>query len=443
MPPRKRGKKAESESEEPSSEFEPTESGSEESDHDSGDLSDDSGAAAGAKRKKPAAKKAPAPKKKPAPKKPAPKPAAAAPPKAVGTPVKAEAAAPAGAEAASPASAKKGTPRKAKAFAPDADDAWNYYVQEGEGTLIYRDFGSEPCEKIAAFDLDGTLVNVKSGAKWPKSADDWKPFNKHVAKKLQELSEEGYKIVIFSNQGGIKGALGGKAAANAKGRAEGLIEHLGVPAQVFLAPQDDSFRKPSTGMWTFMAGTCNGGVAPDLSASFYCGDAAGRQGNAAEGVMADFSDSDKEFAKAVGVQFKVPEDIFGKMEGKRAIDPNALAAARESLDLGEGPNAALLAELREYERACFDVAKATGDDKLRWAGVAMKKAVTSLATFGGVITLDNLKAVQQLPGVGKGTIEKIKAFLTDGAIPLPNAAEPAAAAAAAPSKRQQAAMAFI
>ena len=36
--------------------------------------------------------------------------------------------------------------------------------------------------------------------------------------------------------------------------------------------------------------------------SFYCGDAAGRKN--------DFSDSDKNFAKNIGIEFYIPEKIF-------------------------------------------------------------------------------------------------------------------------------------
>ena len=39
----------------------------------------------------------------------------------------------------------------------------------------------------------------------------------------------------------------------------------------------------------------------------------------------------------------------------------------------------------------------------------MRKAIGSLATFGPAITMANIKAVGKLPGVGKGTIAKVRA----------------------------------
>ena len=58
------------------------------------------------------------------------------------------------------------------------------------------------CEKIAAFDMDGCLITPKSGAKFPKNADDWKLLSNQVQPKLKSLHNEGYKIVIFTNQAG-------------------------------------------------------------------------------------------------------------------------------------------------------------------------------------------------------------------------------------------------
>ena len=54
-------------------------------------------------------------------------------------------------------------------------------------------------------------------------------------------------------------------------------------------------------MWRAMC-AMNGGVAPDLAASFFVGDAAGRPG--------DHSDCDSAFAKAVGLPFYLPEAAF-------------------------------------------------------------------------------------------------------------------------------------
>jgi hypothetical protein len=184
-------------------------------------------------------------------------------------------------------------------------------------------------------------------------------------------------------------------------------KQLDLPVQVFMAPGKDGFRKPEAGMWHFLAARCNGGVAPDPRESFFVGDAAGRAVSA--DAPGDFADSDKKFAEAAGIDFKTPEEVFGPMDGKRAVDASARSAGLEAVKEGTAVNQGLLDALKAYAAACMDAFKAHGDDKLKWKGIAMNKAVGSLATFGEVITLKNLNAAGKLPGVGKGTLDKVRA----------------------------------
>lgn len=57
--------------------------------------------------------------------------------------------------------------------------------------------------KIAAFDLDGTLINTKSGRTFPINVDDWKLFNDNIIPVLKQLTEKNYSIVIITNQLGV------------------------------------------------------------------------------------------------------------------------------------------------------------------------------------------------------------------------------------------------
>ncbi|KAK3283671.1 hypothetical protein CYMTET_8641 [Cymbomonas tetramitiformis] len=168
-------------------------------------------------------------------------------------------------------------------------------------SLIART-GGKPSTKIAAFDLDGTLVNTKSGAKFALNGNDFVLFNENVKPKLQELHEDGFKLVIFSNQNGIKKAISGKKAMETKSRIDNFSKEVQVPIQAFCATQKDEYRKPEVGMWKYMLRHNNEGLEPDMDCVFFVGDAAGRP--------ADFSDSDKEFAKRIGVKFYTPEEFF-------------------------------------------------------------------------------------------------------------------------------------
>jgi len=70
---------------------------------------------------------------------------------------------------------------------------------------------------------------------------------------------------------------------------------------------DDAYRKPATGMWSFLIEHCNDGVKPDMKASFFCGDAAGRP--------KDHGNSDKGFAAAVNIKFYTEQEFFVQGEG--------------------------------------------------------------------------------------------------------------------------------
>ena len=60
--------------------------------------------------------------------------------------------------------------------------------------------------KIAAFDLDYTLIQTKSGRRFPKDKDDWKLMFPNISDKLKKL--EGYSIVVFTNQKNIEKRMG-------------------------------------------------------------------------------------------------------------------------------------------------------------------------------------------------------------------------------------------
>lgn len=101
---------------------------------------------------------------------------------------------------------------------------------------------------------------------------------------MKSLYEEGFKLVIFTNQKGI--STGATRAEDIKKKIETLAKDMEVEMQAIIATEDDEFRKPGTKMWELFL-TQNNNKA-DLAKSFYCGDAAGRK----DGKKKDFSDSD-------------------------------------------------------------------------------------------------------------------------------------------------------
>ncbi|PQM33395.1 hypothetical protein Pyn_31803 [Prunus yedoensis var. nudiflora] len=179
-------------------------------------------------------------------------------------------------------------------------------------TIIFleRDDGLHDSSKIAAFDFDGCLANtnVKRGG-----ADAWSLMYPSIPDKLQSLYEDGYKLVIFTNESNIERWKNKRqVAVDSKiGRLNNFIKKVKVPIQVFIAcglgkssgQAEDPFRKPKPGMWHILEQHFNSGISIDMDQSFYVGDAAGRKN--------DHSDADIKFAEAVGLKFYVPEEYFG------------------------------------------------------------------------------------------------------------------------------------
>jgi len=169
--------------------------------------------------------------------------------------------------------------------------------------------------KLACFDFDNTLVRSKSGSLFAKDANDWILCFPNVKTKLQELWQDGFQIVIFSNQMGVK---------TKKTSVEELIQkftdfqkEIQVPLIVAFSTDDDYYRKPLTGMFVevlvrIVVKTGIPGVVVATN-SFYCGDAAGRPKNWRPDAKKDFSRSDLYFAHNNKLDFRVPEQVFEDM----------------------------------------------------------------------------------------------------------------------------------
>lgn len=84
-------------------------------------------------------------------------------------------------------------------------------------------------------------------------------------------------------------------------------KELGIPLTAIFAIEEDEYRKPDVGMWTYFMNNLNAGRC-DASRSFFCGDAAGRPADKSR--KKDHSCADYKFALNVGIDFHVPEELF-------------------------------------------------------------------------------------------------------------------------------------
>ncbi|KAH6674596.1 polynucleotide kinase 3 phosphatase [Halenospora varia] len=168
--------------------------------------------------------------------------------------------------------------------------------------------------KIAAFDMDSTLISTSSGKKFASDAQDWKWWHSSVPAILRKLYfEEGYRVVVISNQGGLSLKQDTKAPKSKVGlfktKVSAIFSQLDLPLSIYAATEKDIYRKPRTGMWTELLDDFDIQAANlDLEHSIFVGDAGGRY--AQGGKPKDFSCSDRNFADNIGIKFHTPEEFF-------------------------------------------------------------------------------------------------------------------------------------
>jgi len=166
--------------------------------------------------------------------------------------------------------------------------------------------GVQPSEKLACFDYDGCLAKTSLFSKGP---DAWSVRHPSIPKRLKELHEKGYKLVIMTNQSDIgkaKPENKPKMIAEKVARLTGFAKAVDLPFQILVATAkakdaSDAYRKPAIGMWTFAAEN-NGGITPKKDQCVFVGDAAGRK--------KDHGDTDRAFAHAAGLKFFTEDEFF-------------------------------------------------------------------------------------------------------------------------------------
>ncbi|CBH11647.1 polynucleotide kinase 3'-phosphatase, putative [Trypanosoma brucei gambiense DAL972] len=185
--------------------------------------------------------------------------------------------------------------------------------------------GENLCLKVAAFDLDDTLIMPKTGAVFPRDdPTDWKWLTPSVPTHLRVLHDGGFMVVIFSNQAGIGGKQWNEKKADVvKQKVVRLSKGLNIPLTAFLSTKDDIWRKPNVGMWTMLQEHASDilkekvVIGSDTSGyAFYVGDAAGRKITTLAGRKKDFSCSDRKFAYNIGIPFFTPEEFYSCPEDK-------------------------------------------------------------------------------------------------------------------------------
>lgn len=187
--------------------------------------------------------------------------------------------------------------------------------------------------KILGMDLDWTVIRPVKGKIHPLDEHDWQFL--YDAEHMRTINDKiaiGYKLVIFTNQGGLLAKKGGKMDIEGfKRRWQIILERLnkdfGIkPMALLVSLYDDFNRKPCVGIWEFLEELLldRNEIKVDRSVSLYVGDMAGRKG--------DHSASDLLFAMNLGVDFQVPEVFYGIEDSSELVGNKTLVLKKNVLE---------------------------------------------------------------------------------------------------------------
>jgi bifunctional polynucleotide phosphatase/kinase len=207
------------------------------------------------------------------------------------------------------------------------------------GCLLLRTVGDySPRDKIAGFDLDNTIVNWRC-AGWPSRLEHYELWNHDVIEKCRILHDSGYRLVIFTNQGGIRSALTGKRAMTFRSLIDWIAFVIDRPLFAVASTKTDSgYHKGSPSMWNIFEEKCNLGKQVNPNTSFFVGDADGTGDATADAGRQQHQQTgtDKLFAKNVGDMRNTTMEYFtpGQYFGASNVERRRLSS---SLSVGSPP----------------------------------------------------------------------------------------------------------
>jgi bifunctional polynucleotide phosphatase/kinase len=172
-----------------------------------------------------------------------------------------------------------------------------YYINGQEMKANDAEFNSTQMKaKIAAFDYDWTLVSPKDGKTFPSNVEDWIWLYPNVPNELKRYNEQGFSVVIFTNQ-----SKDWKVT-----QIQSVAKSLEIPIFVVVAREKCDY-KPNPVLYDVLVGSAK----VNKEQSFFVGDALGRKG--------DWANNDKVFAQNIGLTCYSPEEFFGAKQEPEAV----------------------------------------------------------------------------------------------------------------------------
>lgn len=230
------------------------------------------------------------------------------------------------------------------------------------GAALANTSANEQYKKVAAFDLDGTLIETKSGRIAYKFEDEYDfrvwgnspKDRKEVTSRLRKESEDGSLVIIVTSQYNLMG----ERLKRWRRRLNHIMSALDVPAIIIASTGKDSYRKPNAGwidhlryLWRSKGGTIPldvglsesriSQIAPERR-SFFVGDAAGRLASGSR--REDFADTDRKLADNLSWQFYTPEELF---LGHKPLQ-HRMSGYRPPTELQVGANRAKIEDVYQH-----------------------------------------------------------------------------------------------
>jgi len=174
---------------------------------------------------------------------------------------------------------------------------WSLIDDTLRGT--YGDF--KYTNKLACFDLDGTLIKTKSGKKFSINERDQQRYSINIDNKISELNKNGFCIIIITNQAG----LSNDDKMDLWKKKINIVcdaYFRNIPIKIFASIHHDIYRKPLPSFMLHIYDELKKQNMIPGKESFYCGDACGREG--------DHSDCDLKFALNSNLKFITPNEFF-------------------------------------------------------------------------------------------------------------------------------------
>ena len=169
-----------------------------------------------------------------------------------------------------------------------------------------------PRSKVAAFDMDGTLFVWRCSG-YPNNLADYEVWNRTIFDKMRDLYQnQGYQLLIISNQGYIQKAHTGKTALRVQNLVNWIAAQVRCPLSAILSTMspkksNESYHKPNPQLFQVAQSTLKANW--DLKESFFVGDS--------ENLLDAQGGVDRRFAQNVGLRFWTPDEYFGPSDASR------------------------------------------------------------------------------------------------------------------------------